>query len=79
MSDQVYETEKRLKSYLDTNQQGRERMCLQILALDKNYSDIHPRHPKGGQDHGRDIEATYKDDILCFCGVGFVNGVKCAI
>ena len=32
MSDQVYETETRLKSYLDTNQQGRERMCLQILA-----------------------------------------------
>lgn len=74
MSDQVYETETRLKSYLDTNQQGRERMCLQILALDKNYSDIHPRHPKGGKDQGRDIEATYKDDVLCFCGVGFVNG-----
>ena len=73
MSDNVYITEERLKNYLNTNQSERERMCLQILSLDSNYSEIKPRHPNGGKDHGRDIEALYKNEILCFCGVGFVN------
>ena len=77
MSDQIYETEQRLKSYLNSNQTNRERMCLQILSIDKNYTDIRPRHPNGGRDKGRDkgrdIQAFYQDDILCFCAIGFVN------
>ena len=73
MSDNVYITTERLKNYLNTNQAQRERMCLQILSLDSNYTEIKPRHPNGGKDHGRDIEALYKNEIICFCGVGFVN------
>lgn len=40
-----YETDERLKSYLDTNQLHREQMCRAVLAVDKRYSDVRPRHP----------------------------------
>lgn len=72
----AYETDQRLKNYLDTNQLVREQLSLAILALDKRFSEVRPRHPRGGPDGGRDIEANFKKDQLTFGAVGFVNGAN---
>jgi hypothetical protein len=48
-------------------------MCRAILAIDKRFSDVRSRHPRGGPDGGRDIEAVYKGDQITFGAVGFVN------
>ena len=71
-----FETEDRLKSCLDTNQQGREQLCLAVLQTDRSYSDIRPRQPKGGRDGNRDIQAIYKGEQVAFVAVGFVNGAN---
>lgn len=68
-----YQTDEKLKSYLDTNQLHREQMCSAILAIDKRYTDVLPRHPRGGPDGGRDIESLFRGDLLAFGAVGFVN------
>lgn len=68
-----YETDQRLKSYLDTNQLHREQMCRAVLAVDKRFSNVQPRHPRGGPDGGRDIEAIYRREQKAFGAVGFVN------
>ncbi|QOJ20765.1 MAG: hypothetical protein HRU77_08690 [Gammaproteobacteria bacterium] len=68
-----YQTDERLKSYLDTNQLHREQMCRAILSIDKRFSDVRPRHPRGGRDGGRDIEALYRDEQVAFGAAGFVN------
>lgn len=68
-----YETDERLKSFLDANQLHREQLCLAILAMDKRFSNVRPRHPRGGPDGGRDIEALFKGDQLAFGAVGFIN------
>ena len=69
----AYETDERLKSYLDTNQLQREGMCLAVMALDRRFSNVRPRHPRGGPDGGRDIEATFSGQQLAFGAVGFMN------
>jgi hypothetical protein len=69
-------TDERLKSYLDTNQQSQERMCLAVLATDKRYSEIRPRHPQGGPDGGRDIDAKFQFEHAVFGAVGFVNSAS---
>lgn len=69
----AYETDERLKSYLDTNQMAREQMCLAILAVDRRFTDVVPRHPRGGPDGGRDIEAMYLGKHRAYGAVGFVN------
>ena len=68
-----FETDERLKSYLDTNQLQRERLCLALLALDRRFSDVRARHPHGGPDEGRDIEAIFNRSSRCFGAVGFIN------
>ena len=68
-----YGTDEKLKSFLDTNQLHREQMCLAILSLDRRYNNIRPRHPRGGPDGGRDIEALSKDGNKVFGAVGFIN------
>lgn len=68
-----YQTDEKLKSYLDTNQLHREQMCRAVLAADKRFSDVRPRHPRGGPDGGRDIQAIYREDQTVFGAVGFVN------
>ncbi|WNZ54069.1 hypothetical protein QT397_02145 (plasmid) [Microbulbifer sp. MKSA007] len=70
------DTDIRLRSRLDANQRDREQMCRAILAIDPHYSDVRPRHPKGGPDGGRDIEATYDASTIAFGAVGFVNGAN---
>ena len=67
------ETDRRLKDKLNANQPLRERMCLELLATEKHFSDVRPRLPNGGPDGGRDIEARYKEDELVFGAIGFVN------
>jgi hypothetical protein len=68
-----YETDERLKSYLDTNQLARERMCLALLRIDKRFTDVRPRHPRGGPDGARDMEAVFNGAQGAFGAVGFVN------
>ena len=68
-----FDTDERLKSFLDTNQLERERLCLAVLALDKRFSEVNPRHPRGGPDGGRDIEAVFRQEQRVFGAVGFVN------
>ncbi len=70
------ETDIRLRSWLDANQRDREQMCRAILAIDHRYSDVRPRHPSGGPDGGRDIEAFYDESRLAFGAVGFANGAN---
>lgn len=69
----TYETDERLKSYLDTNQLHREQMCLAILSIDKRFTEVHHRQPRGGPDGGRDIEAIFRNELRAFAAVGFVN------
>jgi hypothetical protein len=69
----AYETDERLKSYLDTNQLHREQLCLTVLALDRRFTNVRPRHPRGGPDGGRDIEAQFRGTELAYGAVGFVN------
>lgn len=68
-----YLTDERLKSYLDTNQLHREQLALAVLSLDKRFTEVRPRHPRGGPDGGRDIEAIFRGDQRVFGAVGFVN------
>lgn len=68
-----YETDERIKNFLDTNQLARERMCRDILAIDKQFSDVKPRHPRGGADGGRDIQAIYRGEQIVFGAIGFMN------
>jgi hypothetical protein len=68
-----YETDERLKSFLDTNQLAREQMCLALLSMDKRFSDVRPRHPRGGPDGQRDIGATFRGLEPAFGAVGFLN------
>lgn len=68
-----YQTDERLKSFLDTNQLHREQMCLAIIAIDKRFSEVRPRHPRGGPDGGRDIEAIFEGKQSAFVAVGFIS------
>jgi len=35
--------------------------------------DVRPRHPRGGPDGGRDIQAVFRQAQLAYAAVGFVN------
>jgi hypothetical protein len=70
------ETDIRLRSWLDANQRDREQMCRSVLALNSHYSDVRPRHPLGGPDGGRDIEAIFDADRLAYGAVGFLNSAN---
>jgi hypothetical protein len=48
-------------------------MCRAILSIDQRYSDVRPRHPRGGRDGGRDLEAVYREAQIAYGAVGFVN------
>jgi hypothetical protein len=68
-----YQTDGRLKGYLDTNLLYREQLCLSVSAIDKRFSDVLPRRPRGGPDGARDIDAVYQGVQRVFGAVGFVN------
>jgi hypothetical protein len=69
----AYETDERLKSFLDTNQLAREQLCLAVLAVDSRFSNVKPRHPRGGPDGARDIDASFLNAQQAFGAVGFLN------
>lgn len=75
----TYGTDDRLKSFLDTNQAARERMCRAILATDPRFSEVNPRHPSGGPDGGFDIEAKFEKTRRAMAAIGFVNGANDAV
>lgn len=66
-------TEERLRTWLDGNQPARERLCIQILSLDRRYTNARPRQPKGGPDGGFDIEAFSDIGSRAVGAVGFRN------
>ena|SRR3989442_8852316 len=66
-------TDERLKCWLDTNQLSRERLCQSVLSLDRRFKDVRPRHPRGGPDQGRDLEATDADGRTAWAAIGFRN------
>ncbi len=70
------ETDIRLRSWLDANQLSREQMSRAVIALDPHYSDVRPRHPAGGPDGGRDIEAIYDGERIAYGAVGFQNSAN---
>lgn len=70
------DTDLKLRSYLDANQRDREQMCRAILELHPQYSEVRPRHPLGGPDGGRDLQATDEAGRLTFGAVGFKNGAN---
>jgi hypothetical protein len=51
-------------------------MCLGVLALDRRFSNVLPRHPRGGPDQGRDIDARFQSGERAFGAVGFHNSVS---
>ena len=73
--DTARQTDERLRYALNSNQPSRERLCMAVLALDRNFSDIKPRRPEGGPDGSRDIECN-RGPNLCFGAVGFINNVS---
>lgn len=48
-------------------------MCRAILSIDQRYTDVRPRHPRGGRDGGRDLEAVYREAQTAYGAIGFVN------
>lgn len=66
-------TEERLKSWLDTNQPQRERLCVHLLPLLGDYTNVTPRRPKGGPDGARDIQAVFNNSLDVWGAVGFQN------
>jgi hypothetical protein len=68
-----FQTDERLKSFLDSNQLAREQLCLALLSSDRRFKGVRPRHPRGGPDGGRDVEATLDGQLLVYGAVGFVN------
>lgn len=70
------DTDIRLRSRLDSNQRDREQMCRAVLALDARYTEVRPRHPLGGPDGGRDIEALFSGTLRTFGAVGFANSAN---
>jgi hypothetical protein len=67
-------TDERLRSHLDANQLARERLAVDLLAADRRFSGVKPRHPRGGPDGGVDIDATFEAQTATAAAVGFVNG-----
>ena len=65
-------TDERLRHWLDTNQLARERLCQVVLSLDRRFRDVRPRHPGGGPDGGRDLEAIFEDDRVTFGAITLV-------
>jgi hypothetical protein len=73
MPSPIPTTDERLRNHLDTNQLAREQLAVDLLAVDRRFSGVKPRHPRGGPDGGVDIDATFEGQSAAVA-VGFVNG-----
>jgi hypothetical protein len=71
----IHETDERLRHRPDSGKL-RERLCADLLSLDKRFSQVRSRNPKGGPDQGRDIEAIFEGRDLAFGAVGFIDGAN---
>jgi hypothetical protein len=40
-----YETDERLKGFLDTNQLIREQLCTALVSVDSRFSNVRGQHP----------------------------------
>jgi hypothetical protein len=69
-------TDERLRSWLDSNQMQRERLCAHLLPLLGPYSNIEPRRPRGGPDVARDLQAVYDGQLEVWGAVGFLNSAN---
>jgi len=69
-------TDERLRNWLNSDQLSRERLCQAVLSLDRRFKDVRPRHPQGGPDQGRDLEATYQDGRPAWAAIGFLNSAN---
>lgn len=69
----MYETEHRLRSFLNGNQAQREKLCAALLPTLGRYSAVMPRRPEGGPDGGRDIEALFNGVLVTWGAIGFRN------
>lgn len=68
------DTDERLRTRLNADQVGRERLCAALLATDRAYSRVEPMRPEGGPDGGRDLQAL-RDGVIVWGAVGFQNSV----
>lgn len=73
MSEGPRQTDERLRSWLDTDQLARERMCQTVLSLDPRFSNVQLRQPRGGRDGGRDLVAVFQEVEECWGAIGFRN------
>jgi hypothetical protein len=73
---QPQRTDERLRQWLDGQQLPRERMCQAVLALDRRFSQVKPRHPRGGPDGARDLEAVFENKRVAWAAIGFQNSVS---
>jgi hypothetical protein len=71
----AHETDERLRHRPDSSKL-RERLCADLLSLDKRFSQVRSRNPKGGPDQGRDMEALFEGRALAFGAVGFIDGAN---
>lgn len=73
MAGDVRLTEERLRTWLDGNQPARERLCVQLLSMDRRFRGVRPRQPKGGPDGGYDLEAATENGSRVVGAIGFRN------
>jgi hypothetical protein len=68
-------TDERLRTHT-LGQTNAERLCIDVLGLNRRYSQVKPRRPLGGPDQGRDIEAILDNHTLVWGAVGFQQMVS---
>jgi hypothetical protein len=68
-------TDERLRTHT-LGQTNSERLCIDVLGLNRRYSQVKPRRPLGGPDQGRDIEAILDNNTPVWGAVGFQQMVS---
>lgn len=69
----IFDTDERLKGYLDTNQYKRECLCRGIANLDSRFLDLENIHPRGGPDGGKDFKGRSGQNRIVYGAVSFKN------
>jgi len=67
----IYNTDERLKGYLDTDQYKRECLCRGIANLDPRFFNLENIHPRGGPDGGKDFKGRSRDNRIVYGAVSF--------
>jgi hypothetical protein len=69
-------TDRALKDGLNGNSLARERLIIDLLNLEPQYSRLEPRRPEGGPDGGRDIQGIHQEIEVVWGAIGFVNNAS---